>query len=141
VIGAVRGKTFVHAELATLSDIVLADSTTAFADKAHFVFGAVPGDGVHVWWQMVLGPTLGRYFLLTGEEIPAQEALRLGIVNEVLAPQALMDRAWTLARELAQQPRIVRRYSRVALNHHIKRRLLDDLGYGLALEGIGMMSR
>jgi len=26
-------------------------------DKAHFVFGAVPGDGVHVWWQMVLGPT------------------------------------------------------------------------------------
>jgi enoyl-CoA hydratase/carnithine racemase len=141
VIGAVRGKAVIHAELATMSDIVLADSTAVFADKAHFIFGAVPGDGVHIWWQMVLGPTRGRYFLLTGEEIGAQEALRLGVVNEVLAPDALTDRAWALARELVKQPRIVRRYSRVALTQHIKRRILDELGYGLALENIGMMGR
>ena len=44
VIAATRGKNFVHAELATMSDIVLADSTAVFADKAHFVFGAVPGE-------------------------------------------------------------------------------------------------
>jgi len=141
VIAATRGKNFVHAELATMSDIVLADTTAVFADKAHFVFGAVPGDGVHVWWQMVLGPTRGRYFLLTGEEIGVEEAKRLGIVNEILAPNMLMDRAWALARELANQPRMVRRYSRVVLNQHIRRRLLDDLGYGLALEGIAMMGR
>ena len=30
---------------------------------------------------------------------------------------------------------------RVVLNQHIRRRLLDDLGYGLALEGIAMMGR
>jgi enoyl-CoA hydratase/carnithine racemase len=139
VIAAVRGKAFIHAELAAMSDIVLADDTAAFADKAHFVFGAVPGDGVHVWWPMVLGPTRGRYFLLTGQEIPASEAERLGVVNEVLAPADLMDRAWSLAYELAKQPRIVRRYSRVALTQHLKRRLLDDLGYGLVLEGVGMI--
>ena len=120
---------------------VIREAVGSFADKAHFVFGAVPGDGVHVWWQMVLGPTRGRYFLLTGEEIGVEEAKRLGIVNEILSPDQLMTRAWALARELAKQPRVVRRYSRVVLNQHIKRRLLDDLGYGLALEAVGMMGR
>jgi enoyl-CoA hydratase/carnithine racemase len=141
VISAVRGKAFIHAELATMADIVLADSTAVFADKAHFVNGAMPGDGAHVWWTMLLGPNRGRYFLLTGQEIPAAEARTLGFVGEVLEPAALMQRAWTLATEIARQPRLVRRYSRVALTQHIKRRMLDDLGYGLSLEGLGVIGR
>jgi enoyl-CoA hydratase/carnithine racemase len=141
VIAAVRGKAFIHAELAVMSDIVLADSTAVFADKAHFIFGAVPGDGVHVLWPMLLGPNRGRYFLLTGQEIPVNEAERLGIVSEILPPAELIGRAWALARELARQPRIVRRYTRVALTQHFKRRILDDLGYGIALEGVAMIGR
>jgi hypothetical protein len=32
------------------------------------------------------------------------------------------------------------RFSRVAMAQHIKRRMLDDLGYGLMLEGMGILS-
>ena len=56
VIAAVNGPAWVHAELATLSDIVVASERATFADKAHAPNGVVPGDGVHIWWQMLLGP-------------------------------------------------------------------------------------
>jgi hypothetical protein len=32
------------------------------------------------------------------------------------------------------------RFTRVAMTQHIKRRVLDDLGYGLMLEGMGILS-
>ena len=66
IIGAVNGPAFIHAELPTLSDIVIASDRASFADKAHGPGGVVPGDGVHVWWPMLLGPNRARHFLLTG---------------------------------------------------------------------------
>lgn len=110
VIAAVNGPAFIHAELAVLADIVLASDTAIFADKAHGIAGVVPGDGVHTIWPMLLGPNRGRYFLLTGQEIGAQEALTLGIVGDVLAPERLLNRAWEHARSIAARPALAMRY-------------------------------
>lgn len=140
IIVAVNGPAFVHAELATLSDIVIAADTASFADKAHAPGGVVPGDGVHVWWQMLLGPNRARHFLLTGNEIAAQEALALGFVAEVVPHDQVLVRAWEVARELAQKPDLMLRYSRVSMVQRIKRHMLDDLGYGLMLEGMGIFN-
>ncbi len=140
VIAAVNGPATVHAELAVLSDIVLASSGAYFSDAPHFRYGTVPSDGVHVVWPMLLGPNRGRYFLLTGQRLTASEARDLGVVAEVLPPEQLAARAWELARQLARQPTTALRYARVAMTQHLKRRLLDDLGYGLALEGLGAYS-
>jgi enoyl-CoA hydratase/carnithine racemase len=140
VIGAVNGPAHVHAELVTMSDIVIASERATFADKAHIPGGTVPGDGVHVWWPMLLGPNRGRHFLLTGEEIDADEAKRLGFVAEVVRHDNVRSRAWEIARQLVTKNQQVLRYTRVATVQHIKRRMLDDLGYGLMLEGMGIMS-
>jgi enoyl-CoA hydratase/carnithine racemase len=140
VIAAVNGPVFIHSEIPTMSDIVLASNTASFADKAHSPGGVVPGDGVHVWWQMLLGPNRGRNFLLTGEEISAEEAKALGVVAEVLAPDQLLPRARALAKELATKPKQMLRNTRVAFTQHIKRRMLDDLGYGLTLEGMAALA-
>ena len=136
VIGVVNGPAHIHSEIPTMSDIVLAAEHATFADKAHVPGGTVPGDGVHVWWQMLLGPNRGRHFLLTGAEIGAAEAKDLGIVAEVHPADRLLERAGEIARELAAKPRMMTRYSRVALVQHIKRRMIDDLGYGLQLEAM-----
>src|SRR5271154_4194225 len=140
VIGAVNGPAFIHAELLTLSDIVIASDRAAFADKAHGPGGVVPGDGVHVWWPMLLGPNRARHFLLTGEEISAEDGKRLGFVAEVVPNGRTLERAWEVARELLAKPPLMLRYTRAATTQHIKRRMLDDLGYGLMLEGMGIFS-
>ena len=140
IIGAANGPAFIHAELLTLSDIVIASDRASFADKAHGPGGVVPGDGVHVWWPMLLGPNRARHFLLTGAEISAEEGKRLGFVAEVVPHERTLERAWEVARELLTKPPLMLKYARAAMTQHIKRRMLDDLGYGLMLEGMGIFS-
>jgi enoyl-CoA hydratase/carnithine racemase len=134
VIAAINGRVLAHPEIPVLSDIVLATPEARFAD-AHFAGGIVPGDGAHIVWPMLLGQNRARYFLLTGQEITAEEALGLGVINEILPPDRLLGRAWELARFLAERSDIGLRYSRVALTQDIKTALVTHLSHGLALEG------
>lgn len=140
VIAAVQGAAFIHAEIPMLADIVLASQDAVFADKAHAVAGVVPGDGVHTVWPMLLGPNRGRYFLLTGQEIAAQEALALGLVGEVLPVEDLHERAWEHARILASRPAHANRYARQLLTSPIRERLSSELDRGLALEGLAILA-
>ncbi|TBH46180.1 enoyl-CoA hydratase/isomerase family protein [Rhizobium leguminosarum] len=139
VISVINGPAVRHAEIPLLGDIVLASNTAFIQDTAHFPGGMVPGDGMHIVMPLIMGLTRGRYFLLTGQKISAEEALRIGLVNEVLPPEGLLGRARELARELLLQPKLVRRYTRIALTEEIRSRMQGLLGYGLALEGMARM--
>jgi enoyl-CoA hydratase/carnithine racemase len=136
VISAINGPVARHAEVPLLSDIVLAAEETTFQDTAHFQGGLVPGDGVHIVFPLLMGINRARYFLLTGQKISAAEAKNLGLVSEVLPRADLLNRAWALARQLKLRPALRRRYARVLLTQDLKRRMIDLLGYGLALEGL-----
>ena len=137
MISAINGPALRHSEIPLLCDIVLASDTAAFQDSGHFMSGLVPGDGMHIVYPLLLGVNRGRYFLLTGQRIEAQEAQELGLVNEVMPQNELLPRAWELAEQMAKNSDIVLRYTRVAMNLVIKRQIHDLLGYGLALEGLG----
>jgi enoyl-CoA hydratase/carnithine racemase len=137
MIAAVNGPATIHAELALLCDIVLASDEATFKDAPHFRFGAVPGDGAHLVWPLLLGMNRGRHFLLTGREFDANEALDLGLVAEVHPLVDLRARAWEVARELARQPTMTLRYSRLAITQLLKQVLQENLSHGLALEGLG----
>jgi enoyl-CoA hydratase/carnithine racemase len=140
MIAAVNGPALIHAEIAVLADIVLAAETAEFADLAHVPSGgAIPGDGVQVVWPMLLGPNRGRYFLLTGERIGAQEARQIGVVGEVLAQSALLPRARELAHRLARLPVPLLRHTRMLLVKDLRRRLFDDLYSGLAHEALATL--
>ena len=49
-----------------------------------------------------VGERLARYLLLTGELVDAAEALRLGLINEVVPANQIMDKAMDWARAIAQ---------------------------------------
>lgn len=142
VIGAIRGQALVHAELATQSDIVLCSEDTVLQDLPHFESGGyAPGDGVGLHWPTVLGTNRGRYFLLTGEKLTAQQALELGVVQEVLPKDQLLARAQELARDILRRPKLIRRYTRIITTQIARQQMLDHLGYGLALEGLSVAGR
>ena len=141
MIGAVNGQAVIHSELALLCDIVLAEENAVFQDLPHFPGGMVPGDGVHVLWPLLLGPTRGKYFLLTGQKLSAREALELGVVNEVVPRENLLPRARELAEQLASKPLLALRYTRFALNLQMRRLMQDMLGYGVTLEALAAMDK
>ena len=136
MIAAVNGPATVHAELALLCDVVLAADHATFQDAPHYPSGLVPGDGVHVVWPMLLGLNRARYFLMTGQQLSAKEALDLGVVNEVMPQAKLLPRAWDLARKIRQRPAVTTRLTRETMLMQVKRAMLDQLPYGLALEGL-----
>lgn len=135
IISAINGPLFIHAELALLNDIVLASDTTTIKDSHFSGAGVVPGDGVHTLFRELLGHVRGKYFLYTGQTIDAQEALRLGLINEVLAPDKLLDRAWELATDLFMtRDRIQRRVSRAVLVQPWRELFTKELSFGQGLE-------
>jgi enoyl-CoA hydratase/carnithine racemase len=136
VISAINGPARIHPEIPVMSDIVIASDDTLFQDAPHFMGGIVPGDGAHVVWTHVLGPNKGRYFLLMGEEMDAQEALARGVVGELHAKADVLPRALEIAATFAAKTDLALRYSRVVLTQRYKRLMDEGLSLGLGLEAL-----
>jgi enoyl-CoA hydratase/carnithine racemase len=142
IISAVNGPATIHSEIPVMADIVLAAEHATFADHSHFATrDTVPGDGINLVWAELLGPTRAKYFLLTGSVIDTADALRLGVVNEVLPLDRLHARAWELARELAARELAVLRYAKTAISLGFRQHFAENLSHSLGIEGSGHWAR
>ncbi len=86
--------------------------------------GLIPGYGGTQRLARLVGKGFALQMILTGEMISAAEALRIGLVNEVVAPDQLLARGEAIARTIAGMAPIAIRYSLEAI----------DRGYDLPLE-------
>ena len=140
VIAAINGPVHRHPELPLLSDTVLATPDTVFQDECHMPQGLLPGDGMHVVMPLLLGRLRGSYFLLTGQVLGAEAAKAMGLINEIVPREQLLDRAREIAHDLLRHGDPVLRYTRYLLTHELKARLHTLMGAGLALEGLAAAS-
>lgn len=103
VVMAVQGIAFtLSIELALASDIVVAADDVRFR-QLEVGRGILPFGGATIRGPRQLGWGNAMRFLLTGEEFGAAEALRIGLVQEVVAPGQQLARAVALARLVAAQ--------------------------------------
>lgn len=140
VIAAVNGPIFNHSEMALLNDIVLATPDATIQDMSHFPEQAIPTDLQHVLMPMLIGRIRASYFFYTDQTITADEAQRLGLYNEIVPRDRLLDRAVQIARWILRQPDANLRYFRRVSTHEIRAKMNQLLEYGLAVEGLAAMS-
>jgi crotonobetainyl-CoA hydratase len=92
-------------ELALSADLILASEHSTFALPE--IRAGTLADAATVKLPKRMPYHVAMDLLLTGRWMDAQEAQRWGLVNELLPPAKLMERAWELARLLASGPPLV----------------------------------
>ena len=102
--------------LALLCDFTLAVPEAKFG-YTEVRIGFVPAI-VSTFLLRQVGEKHARDLLLTGRIIGAEEAARMGLVNEIVAPEALMPRARELAALLMQNSPASLRATKQLLNEH-----------------------
>ena len=89
-------------ELLLAADIRLAAEGTRFG-QIEVKRGIFPFGGATIRFPRVAGWGNAQRYLLTGDVFDAQEAYRIGLVQEVVPPEALYERGLELASTVAQQ--------------------------------------
>ncbi len=87
-------------ELAQSTDFIIASDNATFGQPEAMI-GLAAGGGSPVFLPRVLPPGKALQMLMTGDPITAQEAHRLGMVNELHAPSELMGAARRIAAKIA----------------------------------------
>ena len=95
----------------------------------------MPGDGIFTAWSYRAGAGRAEAFLLNPSPLTARTAYEWGVVAEVVANGKALARARELASVLLRAPEVTRRNTRTHFIHPLKARIVQEVGYGLSLEG------
>jgi enoyl-CoA hydratase/carnithine racemase len=101
-------------ELALLCDMTVASETAEFGEPA-VMLGVVPGGGATQRITRVVGKQRAMELILTGRRITADEALGLGLVNQVARKRRWLEQAMELAAVLARRPPLALRLGKEAV--------------------------
>ncbi len=80
-------------------------------------------------WQVILGPRIARYLLLTGRTVSGEEAARLGLVTLAVPPDALDETVDGIVADCLEVPYAGALHAKEALNT------------ALEIQGVGALFR
>lgn len=101
-------------ELSLFADIRIASQKAVFAEL--FIKRGLIADIGGLWrLPAIVGPAKAAELLFTGDAIDAAEALRIGLVSEVVPHDELMPRARAMASRIAANPPLALRYMKEGL--------------------------
>lgn len=103
-------------ELALACDIRIASEKATFG-QPEVGLGITPGFSGTLRLARLVGLAKAKELILTGKAVTAEEASAIGLVNRVVAPEALMEEVRSLASAIAGQAPLAVQKSKVAINN------------------------
>ncbi|WP_035839980.1 enoyl-CoA hydratase/isomerase family protein [Kitasatospora azatica] len=116
-------------ELALCADIRIA-AENAKLGQPEILLGLIPGAGGTQRLARLVGPAKAKELIFTGRQVRAEEALRIGLVDQVVPAEEVYQAALDWAGKLATGPAWALRAAKEAVD----RGLEADLDTGLAIE-------
>ncbi len=116
-------------ELALACDLIVAGTKAKFG-QPEVSLGITPGFSGTQRLPRRIGASKAKELIFTGEMITGEEAEKIGLVNQVVEPDALMDTAKALAARIVKNAPIAVKYAKAC----IARGMDVDLENGIAIE-------
>ncbi len=109
-------------ELALACDLRVAADTARFG-QPEILLGLIPGAGGTQRLTRLIGPSRAKDLVMTGRQVDAEEALRIGLADRVVPADALFDRAVELAASLAAGAVVAQGLAKQAIDEGLDRSL------------------
>lgn len=136
IIAAVNGPAMgAGCDVACMCDIRIAGRSAIFAESFVKV-GIAPGDGGAWLLPRAVGQSRAREMAFTGDKISAEQALKYGLVSQVVDDTELMSAARALAERIAVNPPHAVRLTKRLLNQAERQSLADTLHLSAAFQAI-----
>ena len=136
IIAAVNGVAAgAGASLAFAADLRIAAEGASFV-LAFGRLGLVPDSGASWFLPRLVGTAHAAELLYLSDPMPAEEALRIGLVSQVVPGDALLDHARTLATKLAQGSPTALALTKRAIARSLEVGLVEALDHEASLQGV-----
>jgi enoyl-CoA hydratase/carnithine racemase len=122
-------------EIAMACTVRLASESAKFG-QPEVKLGIIPGYGGTQRLPRLVGKGIAMQLVLAGEMITAQEAYRIGLVNEVAAPADLISRAEAIAHKIIANAPLAVQYAMEAVNKGMEMTLAEGLYLEATLFGL-----
>lgn len=101
-------------EFALACDIRIA-SKKAFLGSPEITLAVIPGWGGTQRLPRLVGPSKAKQIMFTGEKVSAEECYRIGLVDELVEPEELMDKAIAMATAIAKWGPLAMQYLKTVI--------------------------
>ncbi len=113
-------------ELALACDYRIASDTAVFG-QPEILLGIIPGGGGTQRLPRTVGVSVAKELCITGRQVAAEEAHRIGLADEVVAVDELQDRAMELAVTISKGPRVAQAIAKRVIDAGAQTALADGL--------------
>lgn len=115
-------------EIAMSCDIRVASEKAKFG-QPEVTLGIIPGFGGTQRLPRLVGKGMAKLLIYTGDMIDAQEALRIGLVQKVVAPESLLDEARGIAQRIIARSTTAVGLAKVTINRGVDMAIADSMQY------------
>jgi enoyl-CoA hydratase len=127
-------------ELAMACDIRIASDSSRFGQPETFV-GIIPGGGGTQRLPRLVGVGKAKELIFTGNMIDAEEALRIGLINQMVSADELEKVVMSMAKQIVEKSPLIIKWAKKAINASQETSLSTGLSYEALAECLVMSSK